>query len=443
MSLDTACISNGNALGALENHRVVRYSAVVALGEIQDLIATDALIDALKDEESVVEEVIKSLRLLRSSKVLPYVKKFLKSKNSKLRKEAVLIIGLLGDSKKDAATLYKFLKDKSFSVRLCSAYSLSQFGNRKGLPLLQEALETGNKDARKRALYGLENFGGKVGLTTIASVAVKDDEYSIRKEAIRFLKRFNHIQEVRDFLKRALEIKNENTARNAIEAVKVLGYPETLKSLRRIIKNILVVERPLEAMQAVQLYFGFYDFEIYKIAVQNKGRLNLLDSGGLSMNHLLSKIDQTIQQNDRKISTMASEPKNVLKNPTFNAPVNFGDNPTGDFITTQNNFKVDPEVQDTVSDLQTLVIQLQQQYPSVNAESEALTIIDAEFTEIKQSQNHKLATLRRQLLNPERHLQAGKATLVEVVKHFLEESVWAKAAITYFDKLSETPDYGT
>ena len=82
------------------------------------------------------------------------------------------------------------------------------------------------------------------------------------------------------------------------------------------------------------------------------------------------------------------------------------------------------------------------QHPTVATESQALTIIDAEFTEIQQDRASRLAILRQQLLNPERHFQASKATLVEVLKHFLEESVWAKALITYIDTLSTTPGEG-
>jgi hypothetical protein len=50
--------------------------------------------------------------------------------------------------------------------------------------------------------------------------------------------------------------------------------------------------------------------------------------------------------------------------------------------------------------------------------------------------------LKTQLLNPHRHAQAAKATLIEVTKAAWEKSLIAKAIITYIDKLSETPDQG-
>ncbi len=54
----------------------------------------------------------------------------------------------------------------------------------------------------------------------------------------------------------------------------------------------------------------------------------------------------------------------------------------------------------------------------------------------------KWANLRQQLLNPERHLQATKATLIEIAQHYLEESIWGKATITYLDTLSQPPETG-
>lgn len=125
-----------------------------------------------------------------------------------------------------------------------------------------------------------------------------------------------------------------------------------------------------------------------------------------------------------------------------NAAINMGGAIQGDQIGTQNQYAHGPEVKAAVADLQTLFTRFQKQYPNVTAEAEALAIIDAEFTEIKRSPNHRLVTLRQQLLHPERHAQALKATLGEVAKHYLEESILAKAAITYLDKMSESPDHG-
>jgi HEAT repeat protein len=427
-----------------EEDITVRFSSIDALGRIGSSSATDDLLACLNQEDNkFIENVLRSLRLIKANKVLPKIRKYLNSKSSSLRREAVLSIGCFGDPQKDLPFLYKLLKDKSFSVRLCSAYALSQFGSRKGITVLKEALKTGNKDARRRALYGLQNFNGKVELSTIASVAIKDEEYSLRKDAIQFLRIFSHTQEVRAQLDRALRSSNETIARQAMNAAKILGHPETLETLNQIAKKILVIESPLEAMKEIQSRCGFYNLTIQKEATQEKEHSLMPEVASQSLSpELLSKIDQRTQEIDKRTLQMSNEPKNDFSGANFHAPVNFGDNPKGDFIKTQNNFHADAEVQSAVSELKILLAQLQDQHPSVNTESEALTIIDAEFTEVRASRNHKLETLQKQLLNPERHLQACKAAAGEVAKHYLEDSVWAKAIITYIDKLSEEPGYG-
>jgi hypothetical protein len=108
----------------------------------------------------------------------------------------------------------------------------------------------------------------------------------------------------------------------------------------------------------------------------------------------------------------------------------------------ENNHTTDPDIQATIEELQILITNLQTQHPTVTTETQAREIIDAKFTEIKRNPTHKLATLRAQILNPERHAQAFKAALIEGSKKKLDNSLLATVAITYIDKLSETPDQG-
>lgn len=92
--------------------------------------------------------------------------------------------------------------------------------------------------------------------------------------------------------------------------------------------------------------------------------------------------------------------------------------------------------------------QLQQNHQPAT-EVEAIQVIDAEFHEIQKTNPNRwqaiqkqLQLLKRQLLNPERHLTAGKAAIAEVAKHYLEDSVLAKALITYLDTMSADTDQG-
>ena len=114
----------------------------------------------------------------------------------------------------------------------------------------------------------------------------------------------------------------------------------------------------------------------------------------------------------------------------------------------ENNHAADEALKQQLKDLSALAITLQKTH-NPSTESEALAIIDAEFHEIQtthpnrwQTIRNQLLLLKRQLLNPERHLSAGKATLNEIAKHYLEGNVISKAILTYLETMSEEPSQG-
>ncbi|MFP4221258.1 MAG: hypothetical protein ACLFM4_15315 [Phormidium sp.] len=69
------------------------------------------------------------------------------------------------------------------------------------------------------------------------------------------------------------------------------------------------------------------------------------------------------------------------------AAINLGGTVEGDQIGTYHEPSTDAEVQQAVADLQTLLAQLETQHPQVTTEQEASAIIEAEFSEIRQTPN--------------------------------------------------------
>jgi len=108
----------------------------------------------------------------------------------------------------------------------------------------------------------------------------------------------------------------------------------------------------------------------------------------------------------------------------------------------ENQNTVDPAFQHALVELQRLISYLQSKYPNVNTEVQAANVVAGELLAIEKKYPGRFATLRKQLLNPERHLKATKATLAEIAKHYLEDSLLAKATITYFDTMSADPGQG-
>jgi hypothetical protein len=117
----------------------------------------------------------------------------------------------------------------------------------------------------------------------------------------------------------------------------------------------------LSAIWAIQSRCGVYSFSIQQKANQEFEQLIIAEETSQSLSvELLSRIDQITQKIDKNTLQMSNEPKNDFSGANFHAPVNFGDNPKGDFIKTQNNFHADAEMQSAVSELKILLTQLQE-----------------------------------------------------------------------------------
>jgi hypothetical protein len=319
-------------------------------------------------------------------------------------------------------------------TREIAAMALAQANYTLAIPSLIQALKSADIQLRWSIPYALGLLGVEDSIPGLLE-SLENKKFYIRWSAADVLEQIESVQAIPGLLK-ALDNQDSYVQERAADGLKRFQGNLAAHTLPRLCEMMLVASernarRAYTVLRIIQSKCQFYNHEIYAKARESEA------AESLDYN-LINKIDKTTQ----RLLKMANEPKNDFRGANFNAPVNFGHNPTGDFINTQNKYANDPEVQCAISDLKILLGQLQIQYPSVNTESEALAIIDTEFTEIQHSQGHKFATLRKQLLNPERHLQASKAAAVEVVKHYLEDSILAKALITYFDKLSEEPNYG-
>lgn len=151
----------------------------------------------------------------------------------------------------------------------------------------------------------------------------------------------------------------------------------------------------------------------------------------------------------------------MTEKPEYNAKYVINGNPTivekdmtvhGDHVGTKNiynYFGTDPALNQEIADLQQFVAGLENANPNLKTEQEADQVVTAALGQVQaqeptrwQKIRHQMGILKKQVLNPERHLQAAKATAIEVAKDAVENSLIAKAIITYIDKLSETPDQG-
>ena len=464
-------------LQALEHKNPdIREAAATSLGKIGSEAATSALLQALEDDSfSVREAVVVALGKIASDVAVPALLQTVE-RDSKHLYKAVVSLGKIG-SEAAIPALLQALEHKKPGVREAAVESLGKIGSEAAIPALLQALgDDDSSSVRKAVVVALGEIGSEVAISSLLQILEGGgrDIGGLDEAVVVALGKIGSEATVPALLQALVDRRNFRFGRNdipryAVRALGEIGSEAAIPSLLKVLEDedgeFFISDKAAEALEniskkhteALVLHIphlinlvptksGTGAFQVltaiqskcqfYSWTIQNE---NLILQNEKDSQRTPEVWIQTLTQEVKK---MSSQPKNHFSGVSFNAPVNFGDNPTGDFIGTQNHYASDPEVQSTINDLKILISNLQAQYPTLTNETHALAIIDAEFTEIKQDKTNKLATLRKQLLNPERHLQATKATLAEVSKHYLEESVWAKAAITYLDKLSEEPNHG-
>ena len=458
----------------------VRKSAVIALGKICDETAIPDLVEFLKNPSNNVDRVHElrqfgssALASIGGKQALIGLLSLLEHPDEEVRWCAIDGLDEMGD--KDAVIgLVDRLRDCSSNIRSKAAYTLGfiadetvvpelisylqcisttsddecwsvldtlgRIGSKKAIPELHRFLANSNGYLKEKAIFTL----GKIGENSVIPDLIyllKKPDLDRKTEAIKILGKMQAESAIPYFLD---ILENEPYVGQRSNIAGILGGFQKDRAAHILpnLRALLPTESgkyALIAILAIQENCKFYNYEIWQQAIQHQEQALVIVSEQTSQPSSADVIDK-IDQIAESIQRMADQPKY-----DFSHAHDFQliDQNKGTVIKDQHNHTFEPDVQSAmIADWKTLLTQLKTQHPHVTTEAEAFPIIDTEFTEIQQSKTHRLATLRQQLLNPERHLQAIKAALGEVAKHYLEESVWAKTSITYFDKLSEEPGRG-
>jgi HEAT repeat protein len=417
----------------------VRRNVVRVLGKLGNANTAPKLLELIGDSDSdVVEETCEALgKLGNKVAILALIHVLEENPAFRVRQSAAKALGKLSDERAIPCLTISLEKDDSPYVRWEIAQSLANLGDFRAIPLLSAGLTESSRDIRIEAIKSLAKL--KSPETQVPALkALKDPDIVVRDIATKIM---IEIGDKRAILQIASLLKDSNldvgwTAGEILKKVDISLTAELLSRLTKLLPSDSG-RQAFVVIRAIQPRCKYYNHKIWQEAIQSQEQAH--SSRHIthpSPSDLLSKIDQATQQIDRRTQQMADQPKyhfpNAQKVQIFERVGTYN----------ENNYLTDSDTEAAIADLQTLLTQLQTQHPQVTTEPQALAIIDAEFTEIKRSNPHRLVTLRQQLLNPERHLQATKAAFGEFAKHYLEESVWAKMIITYLDKLSEEPNHG-
>src|SRR5262249_11816216 len=124
--------------------------------------AVDALIELL-DDGGTREAAYRALTKL-GPRVVPRLIKQLAVEDDISRREAAVVIGMIGEPAKSAIRpLMDILKDKDYGVRQAAAVSLGQMGQaaKEALPALKEALKDQHTLVRHRADVAIAQIEGR------------------------------------------------------------------------------------------------------------------------------------------------------------------------------------------------------------------------------------------------------------------------------------------
>ncbi|MEG4491466.1 HEAT repeat domain-containing protein [Microcoleus sp. D3_18_C4] len=454
----------------IDNNRspILRGLAAKALGEIGDTSVNNILLEILNNnqiDDYISFQILLALGKLGIEGLEGRIANFLKHPNSDRRKEAVETLVIIGTVTANVG-LTQALADDEFSVRFTAACALARNGDRAAIPVLIEALRQRNSigwEDTKVCEDAIE-FLSQIG--AIALIALKEAlnssdyqvEHNAKKAIIKISKSprknlLSNDSESNDFLtfdtflnELLAEFNETDEESNFIESFSsdFDAYLDSVSELNNdaipedlsLLYSLFVKEQSSDLLNyllnkifSTQSRCQFYNYGITRLPPPH-----ITKSGEGELEDLLyNKLDILTQE----LKKVSEEPKRVIK------ANNYFEKGTH---THAHNYANDETLKQQTIELRQLVHQLQQTHQPTT-EVQAAEIIDVEFREIQntnptrwQTIQKQLQLLKRQLLNPETHFKATKATIAEVAKHYLEESVVSKALITYLDTMSADPD---
>jgi|LakMenEpi03Aug12_release.lakeMendotaPanAssembly.Ray.scaffolds.fasta_scaffold37689_2 HEAT repeat protein len=459
----------------------VRINAVGALGKIGDDKAVEFLIQSLKDENSFVcINAAGALGRIGGDKVVESLIQSLDDEYAEVRWNSAEILGDIG-SDKGIIPLIRLFKDQDFDVRRNATEALVKIGSNKVIKHLIQVLQDEDYRVRLRAEWTLSKIvDGKPvellfkelkdensnvichSLASASNKAIESLLFSLRTNETDLRKIVTEIlgknssdgniespmtfgsliqvskdinSEIEDNL---VEIVNTEVIEVSIKALKDeksyvrVAAVEELEKIAKDARNLPILtqqlphlrnliftessQQALSVITTIQARCKYYNYDIAQTPLQE------------TENHA-NPVERILQEIHQTIKTMSETGKYNFKAEV----VQIVENNSGEVIA--KKYANDPALLQTINEFTQVLANLQKTHPTAT-EAEAKDIIEAEFKEIQNNQPNRWTTFRQQLLNPERWLNGGKATISEIAKHYAENNVFLIAGVAFLDGFS-------
>jgi len=407
-----------------------RGRAAELLGIINSEEAVDGLLSALYDSDQYVyRRAAIALGRIGNEKAVDGLLLTLESSNNDLRRSAVSALGEIG-TEKAMNGLLPSLSDPDANIRLFVVYCLGENAGEKELDGLLNALEDVDSTIRGDAAMWLGRANSRKAVDSLL-LTLKDPEEFVRGNSAWALAKIGSEKAIDDLLA-AFDDSSIWVRTQAAEGIGNIGDPQLLTTLWEYQLTSFTTETCL-AIANIQNRCQFYNYELWQAAKSistqpqptNMTEKSEKQAPIININ-LKDSANLTFVQGDQNVDGGNVGTKNIY-----------------------NYFGADPALNQEISDLQQFIANLEATNPNLETEQEADQIVTTALDQVQtqeptrwQKIRSQMGILKKQILNPERHFQAAKATGIEVAKHYAENSLIVKAVITYIDKLSEPPDQG-
>lgn len=215
-----------------------RQRAAEKLGALKDKKAIPHLIEALNDSsEYVRSRAAKSLGELDAKEAVLTLKgSFLHDKEGFVRREAGTALGLIADSSNDQELLKEILvlrQDKEITSSIIGA--LGQNKRKNCLPLLFECLQSDNPNIRRSALGAIGTIGDEEILPKLLSLLQSEDK-DMQIESIRLFGRYKYKEAVEPLIK-MFDKSDERTKSVIVISLKQIADPRAIPLLKEAVRD--------------------------------------------------------------------------------------------------------------------------------------------------------------------------------------------------------------
>ena len=176
-----------------DGNPVLRKNAVLLLGEIGDVMAVPAIGFALKDDNIKVRHaVLSALPMIRTDESIRYITLALTDEDADIRVSAALSLGSI---KRQGASdsLVLLLADTDDAVRAAAVKALGELGDKTKVRQLVKLLSDHNGFVVTSTMESLSRIGGETARSALVEMISSHDK-EIRRTAIKSLAPFNDIE---------------------------------------------------------------------------------------------------------------------------------------------------------------------------------------------------------------------------------------------------------